>query len=100
VFIWRLKFFGMKKRPPTFKKVMTKAFREYLDSFMKIFLNNYTTYTDMKIHLQKFSLCFGKCKEYNNSLNPKKCVFMVFSRIIFGFIVSKEVNYLIQRKYN
>jgi hypothetical protein len=39
-------FFGM-KRPPTFKKVMTKTFREYMDSFMKIFLNDFTTYNDM-----------------------------------------------------
>jgi len=36
------------------------------------------------------SLCFQKCKEYEISLNPDKCAFMVFSRMILGFIVFKE----------
>jgi len=44
----------------------------------------------MESHLQKLKLCFQKCKKYGISLNPKKCAFMVFSRMILGFIVSKE----------
>ncbi len=38
----------------------------------------------------KFVLCFKKCKEYRINFNLEKCAFMVFSRLIFGFIVSKE----------
>jgi hypothetical protein len=79
---------------------MTKAFKEYLDNFMKIFLDDFIAYNDMKIHLQKLRLCFQKCKEYNISLNPHKCVFMVFLKIIVGFIVSKKVSYWIQRNYS
>ncbi len=47
-------------------------------------------YNDMEGHLQKLKLCFQKCKEYGISLNPNKCAFMVFSRMIFDFIISKE----------
>jgi hypothetical protein len=47
-------------------------------------------YSDMESHLMKLILYFQKCKEYKISLNPKKCAFMVFSRLILGFIVSKE----------
>jgi hypothetical protein len=83
MFIWRVTLFGMRKRPPTFKKAMTKTFREYLNNFMKISLDDFTTYNDMKIYLQKFRLCFQKCKEYNISLNPKECVFIVFFGIVF-----------------
>jgi hypothetical protein len=79
---------------------MTKAFREYLDNFMKIFLDDFTTYNDMKIHLQKLKLCFQKCKEYNINLNPQKCIFMVFFRVIVGFIVSKKVSYWTQKIYS
>jgi hypothetical protein len=38
----------------------------------------------------KLKLCFQKCKEYDINLNPKKCAFMVFSKMILGFIFSKE----------
>jgi hypothetical protein len=57
---------------------------------MKIFINDFTIHNDMESHLIKLKLCFKKCREYKISLNPKKCAFMVFSRLILGFIVSKE----------
>jgi len=31
--------FGMKNEPPTYQKAITKAFKKYLDNFMKIFLD-------------------------------------------------------------
>jgi hypothetical protein len=80
--------FGIKNGPPTYQRVMTKAFKEYLNSFMKIFMDDFMVYSDMENHLQKFRLCFQKCKEYGISLNLDKCAFMVFSKIILGFIVS------------
>jgi hypothetical protein len=59
---------------------------------MKILMENFIVYSDMETHLQKLKLCFQKCMEYNISSNPKICIFMVFSIVIFGFIVSKEGN--------
>jgi hypothetical protein len=64
---------------------MTKTFREYLDNFMKIFLDDFTMYSDMESHLQKFKLCFQKCRKYGISLNPDKCAFMVFFKDDLGF---------------
>jgi hypothetical protein len=51
LFIWRVMPFGVKNGPPTFQKIMTKVFKEYMDNVMKIFLEDFTTYSDMKIHL-------------------------------------------------
>jgi hypothetical protein len=39
--------FGAKNGPPTHLKVLDKAFREYLDKFAKIFLDNFIIYNDM-----------------------------------------------------
>ncbi len=41
---------------------------------------------------------FKKCREYGISLNLDKCAFMVFSRRILGFIVSKERKLLDPKK--
>jgi hypothetical protein len=84
--------FGVKNGPPTYHRAMTKTFKEYLDNFKKIFLNDFTVYNDMESHVQKLRLCFQKCRKYGISLNADKCAFMVFSRMILGFIVSKEGN--------
>jgi hypothetical protein len=54
---------------------------------MKIFLDDFTMYNDVDIHLQKFRLYFQKCKEYGISLNLDKCAFMLFLGMILSFIV-------------
>jgi hypothetical protein len=83
--IWKVMPFRMKCRPLTYQKVVTKAFREYLDDF--------TVYSDMESHLQKFKLCFQKCREYGISLNLDKCAFMVFSGMILVLLFPKKGNY-------
>jgi hypothetical protein len=66
VFIWKVMPFGVNNGPPTFQKVVIKAFRKYLDNFMY----DFTTYSDIETHLQKFRLCFQKWREYKINLNP------------------------------
>jgi hypothetical protein len=81
---------GVKNGPPTYHRAVTKTFKKYLDNFMKIFMDDFMVYNDMESHLQKFRLCFRKCREYGIGLNLDKCAFMVFSEMILGFIISKE----------
>jgi hypothetical protein len=82
--------FGVKNGPPTYQRAFTKAFHEYIDVFMRIFLDDIIVFKDFSTHLEKLIIFFIKCKEYGISLNPEKCAFMVCSRTILGFIVSKE----------
>jgi hypothetical protein len=65
---------------------------------MKIFLNDLTIYNDMDMHMDKLRLCSKKCKEFGVSMNLDKCAFMVFSKMILGFIVSKEGKLLDPKK--
>jgi hypothetical protein len=82
--------FGVENGPPTYQRAITKAFCEYIDVFMKIFLDDFIVFSDLSIHFEKLIKCFLKCKEYGISSNPEKCAFMVCSKTILGFIVSKE----------
>jgi hypothetical protein len=38
--------FGVKNEPPTYQRAITKAFHEYIDVFMKIFLDDFTIFSD------------------------------------------------------
>ncbi len=71
-------------------KVVTKAFYEYIDVFMKIFLDDFTIFSDLSTHLEKLKKCFLKCKKFGISLTLDKCAFMLFSKTILSFIVSKK----------
>jgi hypothetical protein len=77
-FLWVVMPFGVKNGPPTYQRVVTKAFREYIDVFVKIFLDDFTIFSDLSTHFEKLKKCFFKCREFGFSLNRNKCAFMVF----------------------
>ncbi len=70
--------FGVKNGPPTFQKVVSKAFKKYLNQFMKIFLDDFRVYSDMENHLMKFKLCFQNCKKYKISQPREMCLHGIF----------------------
>jgi hypothetical protein len=84
--------FRVRNGPPTYQRVVTKKFHEYIDVFMKIFLDDFIVFSDLSTHFKKLRKCFLKCREHNISLNPETCAFMVCSRTILRFIVSKEAK--------
>jgi hypothetical protein len=65
---------------------------------MKIFLDDFIVYSDMESQLMKVKLSFQKWREYRINLNLEKFSFMVFSRLILGFIISKEGKILNLKK--
>jgi len=82
--------FGVKTGPPTYQRAITKTFHEYIDVFMKIFLDDFTIFNDLSTHLERLMECFFKCREFGISVNPNKCAFMAFLRTILGFIEFKK----------
>ncbi len=88
--MWVVMPFGIKNGPPTYHKAITKMFCEYINVFMKIFLDDFMIFNGMLTHLEKLRKCFIKCRKFGINLNPDKCTFMVFSGIILGFIMPKE----------
>jgi len=72
-------FFGIKIRPPTYQKAITKAFHEYIDVFMNILLDDFIVFSDLSTHLEKLIKCFLKYGEYGVNLNLKKmCIHGLF----------------------
>jgi hypothetical protein len=52
--------FGVKNGPPTYQRVVTKTFRQYIDVFMKTFLDDFIVFNDMSTHLEKMKKYFFK----------------------------------------
>jgi len=65
---------------------------------MKPFMDDFSMFNDMDTHLPKLWLCFDKCRKFDISLNPKKCMFLVHLGVILGYVVSKENKLLNLKK--
>jgi len=57
-FVWVVMPFGLKNGPPTYQRAITKSFCEYIDVFMKIFLDDFIVFSDLSTHLEKLRKCF------------------------------------------
>jgi hypothetical protein len=45
--------FGLKNVPPTYQRVVNMAFHGYLKVFMKLFLDDFSLFNDLNMHLDK-----------------------------------------------
>jgi len=68
--MWLVMPFGLKNAPPTYQRVVSMSFKEYFGVFMKLILNDFSVFSDLKTHLVKLQLCFNKCQKFGVSLNP------------------------------
>ncbi len=73
------------------------AFKKYLGVFMKLFLDDFNVFSDLKTHLVKLQLCFDKCQEFGINFNLENCMFMVFFSVIVGHIVFKGSYRILRR---
>ncbi len=54
--------YGVKNGPPTYHKNVTKTFKEYLDNFMKIFLDDFIVYNHMEVICKSSNYVFKNAK--------------------------------------
>ncbi|KAL2642779.1 hypothetical protein R1flu_010366 [Riccia fluitans] len=84
--------FGLKNAPSTFQRVVTTAFKEYLNDFMQTYLDNFTIYGSRTDHLGHLRKCLEKCRRFSISLNPDKSVFGVSSGVAFDLLHNALVS--------
>ncbi len=77
--------FGLKNAIGTFSKVMNEIFKDEVDSFVKVFVDdlNIHAWTGFwKEHLPHLHKVLSQWKEVNMRLNPSKCKFGAFDIVL------------------
>ena len=93
-FVWVVMPFGLKHAPPTYQRIVNQIFKDYLNNFMKLYPDDFSVYSDIATHLPKLRLAFERCRQYGVSLNPDKCIFFMYHRVLYLVTSSaKLVNF-------
>jgi hypothetical protein len=83
--------FGLKNAGATFQRAMDHVFNELIGNFMEDYQDDLTFHSrkreDHIHHLRKF---YERCRLYDISMNPKKCLFVVTQGKLLGYIVCNE----------
>jgi hypothetical protein len=91
--------FGMKNATNTFSKTMPKVFGEYLEKFLKVFVDDLNICNhSWEQHLAHLRFVLLKLREINFKLNPGKCEFVKISLTFLGHEVNHDGTQLDPRK--
>ena len=86
VFVAIVIMLGLKTAPTIFQRIIMEIFREYIPTFIQVFLDDFDVYSLREDHLDHLRMCLEKCRTARLSLNPVKCAFEVTSGALLRHI--------------
>ena len=83
--------FGLTNAPTAFMDLMNKVFKDYLDQFVIVFIDDILVYSQSESeHEQHLRLVLQRLREHRLFAKFKKCEFWLSQVSFLGHIVSKE----------
>ncbi|ORD99296.1 POL5 [Hepatospora eriocheir] len=82
---------GLVKAPYIFQRVMTKLFKEYINVFVVVYLDDILVYSkDEESHFKHLNLVLEIIKEYGLTINLKKSKFFMSELLYLGYCISSN----------
>jgi hypothetical protein len=82
--------FGLRNAPDVFSRVVVGAFKEFIHKFLEAYLYDWILFSLLKDHIETMWLMLDRCRQYQISLNLKKCIFCAPFGILLGHVVCKQ----------
>ena len=82
--------FGLKNAPAIFSMVVVSVFKEFIHKYVEVYFDDWTIFGLFKKHVEALRLMLAKCRQYQISLNLKKCIFYVPFAVLLGHIVCRQ----------
>ena len=83
--------FGLCNAPGTFQHYMNDTFRDFLDEFLVVYLDDLLIYSKtMKEHKQHVRRVLERLRDAGLYLKPSKCVFHVQEVTFLGFVIGPD----------
>jgi hypothetical protein len=67
--------FGLKNATAIFSRVVVVAFKDFIHTFLEVYLDDWTLFSLLKDHVEILRLMLDRCRQCQISLNIKKCIF-------------------------
>lgn len=96
LFNWIVMSFGLKNTTNTFTQTMIDIFQEWMQQFLKVFVDNLNVHNVFcSEHLKHLNLVLARLREVNFKFNLKKCVFTAKHINFLGHVISKKMIMMI-----
>jgi hypothetical protein len=86
--------FGLKNIGATFQRAMDHTFKDLIGRFMVDYQDDLTVHSKAREeHIHHLRQVFERCRSYGVSLNPKKCLFVVYEGKFVGTHCQQRRNF-------
>jgi hypothetical protein len=82
-------YFGLSNSPIIFSRVVVVAFKEFIHTFLEVYLYDWKMFSLLKDHVEMLILMLDRYKQCHISLNIKKYIFSAPFGILLGQVVCK-----------
>ena len=82
--------FGLRNTLAIFSHIVVAAFKEFINNFLKVYLDDWTIFGLVKKHTASLRLMLDTCRRHQIVLNLKKCTFLVPFKNLLGHVVCKQ----------
>ena len=82
--------FGLKNAPAIFSRVVVTAFKDFIQQFLQVCMDDWIVYGLVRNHLAILCLMLERCWQHQIELNSKKCIFCAPFRIPLRHNVCKQ----------
>ncbi|MCO5601704.1 hypothetical protein L7F22_055827 [Adiantum nelumboides] len=89
-FAFRVMPFGLTNAPSTFTKFTSFIFQPFFGKSIRVFLDDFCTYSDRALHCQRVEEGLQRLYQYGGQLNPDKCHVTEKEVVLLGHVISQE----------
>ncbi|MCO5595613.1 hypothetical protein L7F22_049658 [Adiantum nelumboides] len=89
-FAFRVMPFGLTNAPSTFTRFTNFIFQPFFGKSIKVFLDDFCTYSDRALHCQRVEEGLQRLYQYGGQLNPDKCHVAEKEVVLLGHVISQE----------
>jgi hypothetical protein len=79
--------FVLKNAPTVFSRVVVATFKEFIQNFLEVYLDDWTVFSILTDHIEVLILMLDRCKKCQIFLNLKKCTFCAPFGIWLGYVL-------------
>ena len=84
--------FGLKNAPIVFSRIVVSSFKYFIHKFIEVYFDDWTEFGLVRDHIESLCMMLGRCRQYQISLNSKKCIFCAPFGVLLGhFLCCDEI---------
>ena len=82
--------FGLKNAPIIISEIVVVSFKDFIHKFIEVYFDDWTVFGLIKDHIGSLRMMLEHCRQYQISLNLKKCIFYAPFGILLGHVVCHD----------